>query len=163
MSLSQSNSDRVRVKTLAEMLELRRQLRALYDENATDEEIGKQLSMSRSAVTRMRNDMGLMPRWGRKNGHVFTPQNDLDLLDLRANTKLSWSQVALCMDFPVTVLYARHEMLLTRASQMDRSKYEQIRCMQCRQMFFTPNRRQIHSCDACHQRINGMGAQYYDL
>lgn len=138
-------------------------IRTLYEENLTDDEIGKQLEMSRSGVTRMRNEMGLMPRWGRKNGHVFTPQNDLDLLDLRANTKLSWAQVALCMGFPVTVLYARHEMLLTRASQGDRSQYEQIRCMQCKQLFFTPNRRQIHACEPCHRRVESMGSQYYDL
>lgn len=163
MARSQQMNDRTRVRSLAELLELRRTIKTYYDENMTDDEIGKQLGMSRSGITRMRNEMGLMPRWGRKNGYTFTAQNDLDLLDLRANTTLSWAQVALCMDFPVTVLYARHEMLLTRAGQIDRSQYEQVRCMQCKQMFFTPNRRQIHSCESCHRRVESLGAQYYDL
>jgi AraC-like DNA-binding protein len=163
MSLAQLTRGRSRRQTQQDGTNIRDRIRELYEQNLTDEAIANRLDMHRSNVTRIRNELGLLPRWGGRNGHVFTDRIDADLVDLKANTKLTWSQISLCLNFPVPVLHARHELLLTRASQRcDSRRPEQVRCLQCKQFFTTPNRRQIHYCDPCKKRIDAMGSQYYD-
>jgi len=136
----------------------------LYTRNLTDEQIAKELGIDRSRVTQLRNQMGLPPRWGRKNGCIFTAQHDADLRELKSSTGLSWSQIAFLLDdMPVAVVYARYQLLLTmmpRAS--DGGLPEKVPCRRCKQPFLTPNRRQIHMCDACHKRIENLGASLDD-
>ena len=129
-----------------------------------DDEIATRLSLHRSSVTKSRNSMGLPPRWGKKNGFPFTAQHDADLRELKQTTRLSWAQIAFLLDnMPVPHVYARYQLLLTNdASHCDGLRPETVRCMQCHMLFVTPNRRQIHCCDACHKRIELLGSSMED-
>lgn len=159
MTNAYSTQERGR-RTVA-LMEVQARIRELYEQDLTDEEIGNRLSVHRTNITRIRNDMGLPPRWGNRN-YTFTPRHDADIRDLKANTKLTWPQIALIIENrPVQVVYARHQMLLTRdARRCDAVRPEKRPCGQCGEYFITPNRRQIHYCDACHKRIESMGNSF---
>jgi hypothetical protein len=139
------------------------QIRELYQQDFTDEQIAERLSVDRSRVTQLRNQMGLPPRWGRKNGCTFTIQNDADLRSLKENTSSSWELIAFLLNKPQEVVYARYQLLLTMMLRTaDGKRCEQVRCMICKDPFMTPNRRQIHMCDVCRKRVDGLGGSLDD-
>jgi hypothetical protein len=147
---------------------LSEQIKALYDQDFTDQEIAERVRINgepvdRSYITRARNMMGLAPRWGRKNGFVFTRQNDADILDLKKNTNLSWALIAFLINMPVGVVYARHQLLLTMAeTHCETRQPQKRRCQSCREWFLTDQPRQVHMCEACHKRIESLGSSFDD-
>lgn len=160
--MANTASVRERGRRQVALLDIRTRIRELYESDYTDEEIAGRVSIHRTQVTRIRNEMGLPPRWGRRNGHVFTARHDSDLRELKGAPGLTWAQIAFLLDNrPVSVVYARWQMLLTRDSgSADTRAPETIKCMQCREYFVSPNRRQIHCCDACHRRIESLGNSF---
>lgn len=131
----------------------------LHGEGRTDAYISRQCQVNRQYIQQLRSGMGLAAKWG-KDAPKFTKEIDAEILRLRDDKELRWTEIAKIVDRPAQKVAERYEFLDQR--RIDESEIAPVvrgskKCLKCRRVFDYTDRTKEWYCGPCRDQTSTYG------